>query len=48
MHKSRLAGFIIDCKTDDLDGAAAFWTQALGFELKIYVDEPDYSFLVSG
>ena len=30
MHKSRLAGFIIDCETDDLPGAAAFWSAALG------------------
>jgi hypothetical protein len=30
MHKSRLAGFIIDCQTSDLDGAAAFWCTALG------------------
>jgi len=30
MHKSRLAGFIIDCDTDDLDAAAAFWGAALG------------------
>jgi hypothetical protein len=30
MHKSKLAGFIIDCKTDDLDGAAEFWAAALG------------------
>ena len=30
MHKSRLAGLIIDCNTDDLDNAAAFWGQALG------------------
>ncbi len=29
-HRSRLAGFIIDCNTDDLDAAADFWTQALG------------------
>jgi predicted enzyme related to lactoylglutathione lyase len=34
MHKSRLAGFIIDCQTDDLDGAARFWSQALGFEVR--------------
>ena len=34
MHKSRLAGFIIDCNTTDLDGAAAFWTRALGYPLK--------------
>jgi catechol 2,3-dioxygenase-like lactoylglutathione lyase family enzyme len=32
MHKSRLGGLIIDCRTDDLDAAAAFWTRALGRE----------------
>jgi predicted enzyme related to lactoylglutathione lyase len=30
MHKSRLAGLIIDCKTDDLDSAAEFWSKAIG------------------
>jgi predicted enzyme related to lactoylglutathione lyase len=30
MHRSRLAGFIIDCKTADLDAAAGFWGAALG------------------
>lgn len=30
MHRSRLAGFIIDCKTDDLDSATRFWSAALG------------------
>jgi predicted enzyme related to lactoylglutathione lyase len=30
MHKSRLAGFIIDCQTGDLDAAAGFWGAALG------------------
>lgn len=34
MHKSRLAGFIIDCQTDDLDAAGRFWSQALGYPLK--------------
>jgi predicted enzyme related to lactoylglutathione lyase len=34
VHKSRLAGFIIDCRTDDLDQAAVFWSQALGYPLK--------------
>jgi Glyoxalase-like domain len=29
MHKSRLAGFIIDCRTPDLDAAANFWSAAL-------------------
>ncbi len=32
MHKSKLAGFIIDCRTDDLAGAAEFWGGALGME----------------
>jgi predicted enzyme related to lactoylglutathione lyase len=32
MHKSQLAGFIIDCETDDLDGAADFWSAALGLK----------------
>jgi hypothetical protein len=34
MHKSRLAGFIIDCKTDDLDRAAQFCSETLGAPLK--------------
>jgi predicted enzyme related to lactoylglutathione lyase len=29
-HRSRLAGFIIDCQTDDLDAATRFWSRALG------------------
>lgn len=33
MHKSRLAGFIIDCKDADLTKAASFWSQALGMEV---------------
>jgi predicted enzyme related to lactoylglutathione lyase len=33
MHKSRLAGFIIDCKDADLPKAAKFWGAALGMEL---------------
>jgi len=34
VHKSRLAGFIIDCKTDDVQSAASFWSGALGMELR--------------
>lgn len=34
MHKSRLAGFIIDCETDDLERAADFWSAALGLPVK--------------
>jgi predicted enzyme related to lactoylglutathione lyase len=28
-----LAGFIVDCQTDDLPTAAAFWSAALGMEV---------------
>ena len=34
MHRSRLAGFIIDCDTDDLERAADFWSAALGYPRK--------------
>ncbi len=34
MHKSKLAGFIIDCQTDDLDRAADFWGGALGMPVR--------------
>ena len=30
MHKSRLGALVIDCQTDDLGEAAAFWSAALG------------------
>jgi len=41
MHKSRLAGYIIDCKTDDLEAAAAFWGGALGMEVRSLPGEED-------
>lgn len=34
MHRSRLSTFVIDCKVDDVDAAAAFWSQALGRPIK--------------
>jgi hypothetical protein len=34
MHKSRLAGLIIDCQTDDLEAAAHFWGAALGLKVE--------------
>jgi Glyoxalase-like domain len=34
MHKSRLSGFIIDCNTQDLEGAAVFWGAALGLKVE--------------
>jgi predicted enzyme related to lactoylglutathione lyase len=32
-HRSRLAGFIIDCQTGDIDAAATFWGGALGLKV---------------
>lgn len=32
-HRSRLAGFIIDCQGDALDASADFWSAALGMEV---------------
>jgi predicted enzyme related to lactoylglutathione lyase len=40
MHKSRLGGLIIDCNSEDLETAAAFWAQALGYEA-ISSSDPD-------
>jgi hypothetical protein len=34
MHKSKLGGFIIDCRTGDLGAAAAFWGGALGMPVR--------------
>jgi predicted enzyme related to lactoylglutathione lyase len=50
MHHSRLAGFIIDCKTDDLEKAAEFWSAALGFSLRDAAEEPNakYRQMVTG
>jgi catechol 2,3-dioxygenase-like lactoylglutathione lyase family enzyme len=34
MHRSRLAGFIIDCNTNDLEAATHFWCAALGLKVR--------------
>ena len=34
MHKSKLAGFIIDCQTGSLENAAHFWANALGMPVR--------------
>jgi predicted enzyme related to lactoylglutathione lyase len=47
MHKSRLAGFIIDCNTADLEGAARFWSAALGLELRGGDAGPEYRALAT-
>lgn len=45
MHKSRLAGFIIDCEGDDLEGAAKFWGEALGYPVRRSPDPADAEYL---
>jgi hypothetical protein len=41
MHRSRLAGFIVDCKDAELGGAARFWSGALGMR-DIGVEDDTY------
>ncbi|MBV8973654.1 MAG: hypothetical protein JOY74_00920 [Sinobacteraceae bacterium] len=46
MHKSRLAGFIIDCRTTELETAAAFWSAALNLPIRAGANqEPLYRIL---
>lgn len=46
MHRSRLAGFIIDCDTDDLDAAAAFWSAALGYPARPSGDPAEENYVL--
>jgi len=46
MHRSRLGGFIIDCRCEDLDAAAEFWSQALGFETRESDDPADRGYVL--
>lgn len=41
MHKSRLAGLIIDCESDDLHDAAEFWAAALGAPARPQTDSAE-------
>jgi predicted enzyme related to lactoylglutathione lyase len=47
MHKSRLAGFIIDCQVQDLEAATRFWSAALGLSVRA-ASEPNYRTLDTG
>ena len=44
-HRSRLAGFIIDCRTGDLDAAATFWSGALGVAIGERTAEGDAEYV---
>jgi predicted enzyme related to lactoylglutathione lyase len=41
MHRSRLAAFVIDCKSEDIDAATTFWSKALGRTVVSHPDTPD-------
>jgi hypothetical protein len=45
MHKSKLAGFIIDCQGPELESAAGFWGGALGMELRALPPEEAGSYV---
>lgn len=45
MHKSRLAGLIIDCESDDLHGAAEFWAAALGAPARPQTDNAESKYV---
>lgn len=45
MHASQLAGFIIDCDTDDLEAAATFWSQALGLATRRSDDPAEANYI---
>jgi predicted enzyme related to lactoylglutathione lyase len=46
MHRSRLGGFIIDCKTEDLESAARFWGEALGLKSRPSASLEDKNYVV--
>ena len=46
MHRSRLGGFIIDCKTEDLEAASRFWGGALGLSVRPSNKPGDKSYIV--
>ena len=41
MHKSRLGTVVIDCQTEQVDSAAAFWSGALGWPARPLPDQAD-------
>jgi predicted enzyme related to lactoylglutathione lyase len=45
MHRSQLAGFIIDCQTTDLESAAAFWSAALGLKERRHHDPAESAYV---
>jgi hypothetical protein len=48
MHRSRLSTVVIDCKVDDIDSAALFWSRALGKPIRPGASESNYRELATG
>ena len=46
MHRSCLGGLIIDCRTDDLDREARFWSNALGLQIRPSANPEDTNYVV--
>jgi hypothetical protein len=46
MHRSRLGTIVIDCQTQDVEAAAAFWSGALGAEARALADPADANYRV--
>lgn len=44
MHRSRLGTVVIDCQTEQVDAAAAFWAQALGWPSQPLPNPEDASY----
>jgi predicted enzyme related to lactoylglutathione lyase len=42
MHRSRLSTFVIDCKVEDLDAAAEFWSKVFGRPAVQANENPNY------
>ena len=44
MHRSRLGTIVIDCQTEHLEGAAEFWSKALGWASEPLSDPDDANY----
>jgi hypothetical protein len=45
MHRSKLAGFIIDCQSYDLQGSSEFWSGALGMAVRRFSGEEGKTYM---
>ncbi|MFC0504337.1 VOC family protein [Micromonospora costi] len=43
MHRSRVYALLVDAPRDEAEGAAAFWSAALGVPAETYAPEPQFT-----